>query len=279
MKPLLRHTRIVWGVRSSNFDLRQYGWLTRLLFPVECWLSRFADLVICNSSAGLRYRAAHGYPRKRMVVVPNGINSERFRPDPQARVEIRREWEIGDDEVLVGLVARLDPKKDHATFLRAAAIVARNTNGVRFVCVGDGPEPYRAVLARQASDLGLDGRLVWAGARLDTARVYNSLDLLVSSSSWGEGFPNVIAEAMATGVPCVVTDAGDSPLVVGDTGWICRAQDADDLARGLASAIGQRDGLHVVGERARARIVSDFSVERLVRTTSEHLRGLLEGSR
>ena len=163
MKPFLEHTRLVWGVRSSNMDFRRYSRLSRVLFHVECWLSRFADLIICNSAAGRESRAANGFPADRMVVIHNGIDAERFTPDARARDEVRREWGVGADDVLVGLVARLDPKKDHATFLRAAASVLRARSDVRFVCVGGGPEPYRAALAGLASDLGLDERLTWAG--------------------------------------------------------------------------------------------------------------------
>jgi glycosyltransferase involved in cell wall biosynthesis len=279
MKPFLRRCRLVWGVRASNMDYRKYGRLAEVIFQVECRLARFADLVICNSTAGLEFRAQHGYPAQRMVVIPNGIDHERFRPDPLARAGVRGEWGVSDDQVLIGIVARLDPKKDHAAFLRAAASVSAGRDDVRFVCVGDGPERYRVALAGLAAELKLEDRLIWAGARLDMPLVYNALDLIVSSSSWGEGFPNVVAEAMASGVPCVVTDAGDSVLVAGDTGWICRAQDVDDLARVLTSAIADKVGLPARGERARARIVSDFSVDRLVRTTSERLAELLDGSR
>ena len=213
-----------------------------------------------------------------MVVVPNGIDSDRFRPDAAARAEVRHEWGVPDGELLIGVVARLDPKKDHATFLRAAAQVVAVAGGVRFVCVGGGPDGYRAALVRQATDLGLAGHLSWAGPRLDTPRVYNALDLLVSSSAWGEGFPNVIAEAMASGVPCVVTEAGDSPLVVGDTGWICRAQDPGDLARGILAAIESPADLPTHGRLARERITSEFSIQRLVQTTSGHFESLLGGT-
>ena len=213
-----------------------------------------------------------------MVVIPNGIDSERYKPDTLARVELRREWGVSDEQALVGLVARLDPRKNHAAFLRAAAYLVAEKNDVRFVCVGGGPETYRAALVRDASDLGLDGHLTWAGDRLDMPRVYSALDVLVSSSSW-EGFPNVVAEAMACGVPCVVTDAGDSRLVVGETGWICRTEDGDDLAQALKSAIAQRGSLRGRGERARERIVGEFSIERLVRTTSERFVELLRDSR
>ncbi len=283
LRPFLRGTRVVWGVRSSNMDLRRYGRLPALMGMVERRLARFADLVICNSSTGRDVVIAHGYPAQRTVVVPNGIDVERFRPDPPARSDVRAQWAIGENEVLVGRVARLDPKKDHAAFLGAAAAVVAVRDDVRFVCVGDGPDSYRIELERMGHDLGLDRHLIWAGERLDMSRVYNALDLLVSSSSWGEGFPNVVAEAMASGVPCLVTDAGDSALVVGDSGWVCRAQDPGDLIRALRSAL-DHDGaaggeeLRAIGERARRRIVEQFSVEALVLATTAQLDRLVDGA-
>ena len=278
VKPFLSGARLIWGVRSSTTDYRQFGRVPGLVSAAERRLARFADLIICNSTAGRDIHVAHGYPGRRMVVIPNGIDSERYKPDTLARVELRREWGVSDEQALVGLVARLDPRKNHAAFLRAAASLVAEKNDVRFVCVGGGPETYRAALVRDASDLGLDGHLIWAGDRLDMPRVYSALDVLVSSSSW-EGFPNVVAEAMACGVPCVVTDAGDSRLVVGETGWICRTEDGDDLAQALKSAIAQRGSLRGRGERARERIVGEFSIERLVRTTSERFVELLRDSR
>ena len=276
MRPFIPKMRVVWGVRASNMDLNEYGWLTRVLFRMECWFSRFADLVICNSTAGMEFSAAHGYPRNRMIVIPNGIDSERFKPDPVARSEMRRQWAIGNDELLIGVVGRLHPMKDHATFLRGAVAVGKDRPDLRFVVVGDGPEPYRGRLKRLASDLGLDERLIWAGPRIDMANVYNALDLAVLSSQWGEGFPNVVAEAMATGVPCVVTDVGDAPDVVGETGWVCPSHDPAQLALAMKSAIASRRALAAYGQQACQRVRTEFSVERLTATTAQKLAELLD---
>jgi glycosyltransferase involved in cell wall biosynthesis len=215
--------------------------------------------------------ARDGYPRDRMVVVPNGIDSQRFAPDGEARQAVRAGWGVTDDQLLVGIVGRLDPKKDYPMFLHAAARLAQERSDVRFVCVGPGPDDYRQTLHELAHSLGLDDRLVWAGPRLDMPQVYNALDLLVSSSAWGEGFPNVVAEAMASGVPCVVAEAGDSAVVVGETGWVCRPQDLDDLSRALREALDSRDALADHGRQARARVVDEFSPARLVERTIAHL--------
>ena len=277
MQPFIRKMRVVWGVRASNSDLGEDDWLQRVIFNMGCLLSRFADLVICNSTAGMEYCAALGYRLDRLVVIPNGIDSERFKPDPVARIEMRRRWAIGEGHILVGIIGRLDPMKDHDTFLRAAAVVTRDRPNVRFVCVGDGPEPYRSKLKELASDLGLDEHLTWAGPHIDMPNVYNALDLAVSSSR-GEGFPNVVAEAMATGVPCVVTDVGDSSIVVGDTGWVCPPHDPIELARALTVATGSRRALAACGRRARQRVRTEFSVERLTSITSHKLAELIDGN-
>src|SRR5262249_32751420 len=117
------NVRIVWGLRSAHVDVDRYDWLFRFAYRCEARLSRFADLIICNSSAGLEHAAGRGFPRGRMVVVPNGIDTERFKPDAAARARLRQQWQIDDGELLVGMVARLDAMKDHPTFLRAAALL------------------------------------------------------------------------------------------------------------------------------------------------------------
>ncbi len=270
--------RVVWGVRSSNMDLDEYDWLPRFLSPIDTWFSRFADLVICNSAAGKEFYAAHGYPSNRMVVIPNGIDSERFSPEPRARSEMRRRFATDREHLLVGLVARLDPMKDHETFLRAAAIAGKERPELRFVCVGDGPTPYRDRLIALASELGLDDHVIWAGSRNDMPDVYNAFDLVVLSSRWGEGFPNAVAEAMATGVPCVVTDVGDAPSVVRDTGWVCTPHDPAELARAMLVATASRRDLAAYGERARQRVRTEFSIDRLTFTTSQKLVELMDGT-
>jgi len=259
LKPFFPTIRMVWGVRASNVDLNHYDWLTRLSYSIECRLSRFADLIICNSRAGLEYAAAHGFPREKMTVIPNGVDTERFKPIAVARERIRAEWGIREKEILIGLVARIDPMKDHPTFLRAAAMLAQERPDVRFVCVGDGSEPYKSELRQLANELGLDGRLIWAGARHDMPAVYNALDIAASSSSFGEGFSNTITEAMACGVPCVVTDVGDSALIVDETGVVVPPASPDELCEGFRLMLKRLGPDLHLREATRASIVNRFT--------------------
>ncbi len=272
LKPMFPRIRMIWGVRASNMDLSQYDWLAHLLFRVACFFSRFADIIIVNSNAGKEYHQKRGFPEKKMVVIPNGIDTERFKTDPDARIRIRAEWGIKEDERLIGLVARLDPMKDHPIFLRAAAILARERQDVRFVCIGDGPEPYKTELKRFSGELGLENKLIWTGTRSDMPFVYNALDI-DTSSSYGEGFPNVIGEAMACGVPCVVTDVGDSAWIVGDTGIVLAPKSPESIVKGWNSLLSlDLTKMMLLKEKVRQRVIENMSVQKMVYTTENYLQ-------
>lgn len=271
LKPFLPGTRIVWGVRASNMDLSRYDWLSRLAYVLERRLARFSDRIIANSHAGKRHAVENGFPEDKIFVIPNGIDTEYFRFDPEGRRQVRLAWGVGEDEILVGLAARLDPMKDHSVFLEAASRIARERREVRFVCVGGGPADYAEALKQRAAALSLTNQLIWVGARDDMPAVYSALDI-ASSSSYSEGFSNTIAEAMACGVPCVVTDVGDSALIVGDTGSVVPTGDHSALAAAIQRLTDlsheERRGL---GEACRARVVSEFGIDRLVDRTERAL--------
>ncbi|MBD1945817.1 glycosyltransferase [Coleofasciculus sp. FACHB-712] len=272
LKPFLPSTRIVWGVRASNVDLSRYDWLPHLTFKVECFLSRFADAIIVNSYAGRAYHLKHRFPADKMVVIANGIDTERFKPDSKARAKVRAEWGISEDKILIGLVGRLDPMKDHPTFLKASALLCKQRQDVSFVCVGSGSESYAQKLYRLTQKLGISEKVIWAGVRTDMPAVHNALDIATSSSSYGEGFSNAIGEAMACGVPCVVTDVGDSALIVGQTGASVPSQNPETLASGWVSCLGKdRDEM---GLKARSRILEHFSVKQLVEKTQATLQAI-----
>ncbi|HEX7348933.1 MAG TPA: glycosyltransferase [Rhodanobacteraceae bacterium] len=268
------HACIAWGVRSSYIDRARYGWLSRLTFRISCRLSCLADVIIVNSWAGAAHHIRLGYPRARVCVVPNGIDVRRFRFDAAGRVRMRRLWHVPDTACLVGVVGRLDPMKDHPTFLKAAGMLAAQNPRWRFVCIGGGNSGYAEELARLANALGLGDRLIWAGAQDDMPAVYSALDV-VASASYGEGFPNTVAEAMACGRPCVVTDVGDSAQIVGDCGVVVAARDPVALAAGI-----KRSGQHwqpggdatCANAGARARIAGTYAIDVLLRNTEAALR-------
>jgi glycosyltransferase involved in cell wall biosynthesis len=269
--------KVVWGVRASNMKLGHYGWLDQFLYWLECRLSTFADLIIVNSNAGLDYATDHGFPATRMVMIHNGIDIQQFCPDPTVRDRLRAEWGIATQECVIGLVGRLDPMKGHKVFLQAAALLKKERSDVRFVCVGDGSSDYRRSLVHLSEQLGLEQRVIWVPGGDDVKAVYNALDILTSASEFGEGFSNVIGEAMACQTPCVVSDVGDAKEIVGDAGLVVRPGEA----RGIYEAWIQLLGLETpkraeMGTRARARIVARYSIDRLVADTASALGRLVQ---
>ena len=270
LRPLLPTARVIWTIRASFLDLGKHDRFAQIGYQLERRLARFADAIIANSCAGLEYAVAQGFPRQQITVVPNGIDTDRFVIDDAVRVRLRQEFLVRDTDLLVGLVGRLDPIKDHPTFLHAAAEIARETPEARFVCVGGGDDRYRKELRTLADKLGLEDRLLWVDARGDMPAVYNALDLLVSSS-YGEGFANVIGEAMACGVPCVVTDVGDSARVVGDLGAVVKPRSARELSDGIRSML--RKPASELRQAIRASIVERYSVRALVANTERILAG------
>ncbi|MHC5759651.1 glycosyltransferase [Nostoc sp.] len=270
LKPFFPSTSMVWGIRSSNVNPDFDDWLGRLLFQLECSLSHLADLIIVNSYAGQAYYLTNGFPANKMTVIPNGIDIELFKPDQGARIKVRNLWGISEDTILLGLVGRLDIRKDHPTFLRAAALLSEERRDVRFVCVGSGSENYARELYELADELGISNRVIWVQARADMSAIYNTLDIVVSSS-YTEGFPNVIGEAMACGIPCVVTDVGDSAWIVGDIDVVVPPKNPEALKNALKRLI---ETIGIDGcdrTQIRQRIIDHFSVVQLVFKTEAAL--------
>jgi glycosyltransferase involved in cell wall biosynthesis len=269
-------TLMVWGVRASNLNLSQYDWVNRISDMIEAKLARYADLIIVNSYAGFRDAQSKGFPAKKMLVIPNGIDTYRFRPDRESRHRTRTLWHVPADRILIGSVARLDPMKDHPTFLKAAALLVHERKDVCFACVGDGPAEYSQKLVTLGKELGLEEQLIWTGEIEDTSAIYNALDILTSSSSFGEGFSNVIGEAMSCGVPCVVTDCGDAALLVGEAGIVVPPGDPERLAAAWHEILQKNEmDYRFMCHYSRQRILTNFNLGHLHARTSQALEQLL----
>lgn len=269
--------RLVWGIRASTEPARLKGPAVAV-FKASLWFSRYTDLVIFNSQAGRDSHQADGMRAPNTLVIPNGFDTGRFRPDAQAGSRQREAWGVPPEVPLVGIVGRLAPVKDHSTFLRAAVRLGRALPEARFVCVGAGPEDYAARLRAQAAELGIAHRVLWPGHCEAMPAAYNALSLLILAST-AEGFPNALGEAMACGVPCVATRVGDAGLLIGETG--CVVEVADDAAMAQAALRLLEEAPECRRERAeavRSRICARFSCGSLARRSQEALLGLLQAS-
>jgi glycosyltransferase involved in cell wall biosynthesis len=256
---------IVWGLRNCNLSPERTKRSTILVMKICAKFSAWLPLSIVSCSE--RAASVHvdaGYCPDKMVVIPNGFDLSRFAPDAQARTMLRYELDVKPDVLLVGLIARDDPQKNHAGFIDAAARVARELPDVHFVLAGTDIDTSNLFLTQIIAESGLGERFHLLGRRDDIPHLMAALDVL-ASSSWGEAFPNVLGEAMACGVPCVVTDAGDSAEIVGDTGRVVATGDMAGLARQIVELLSQRDLRVALGYCARNRVRNLYEISDVAR--------------
>ncbi len=274
IRPVAADFQLVWGVRATFMDLTRYDWFARAVDRVERRLAQRADLVIANAQAGIDYAVSRGFPRKSLKLVRNGIDTQRFAPQAKAGADLRAAWGIDAEHEVVGLTARLDPIKDHETFLEAFQELTEKRPGVRGALLGDGQDADRARLQSMARKLSIEDKLLWLPFGPDPAPYYSAFDVACSSSV-GEGFSNALAEAMACGVSCVATDVGDTAEIVGDTGLLVPPKDPGALARALAVQLDRRRGEPGLGAVARQRIEKHFSLNTMVSETERLLATLI----
>lgn len=266
-----RRPAIAWGVRCSAFEGDGVTRRERALGVLEARLSRLPDLIVANSHRAAADARARGFPC--VEVIANGIDVDRFRPRPDEGRAARASWGMAADAELVGTVGKLDPMKDFVTFTRAATLLRRR-RPVHFMWVGPATPASREALARARRAHG-DPPIEWRPPRTDIESVYSAFDIGTLCSAYGEGFPNVVGEAMACGAPCAVTDVGDAGLVVGDTGVVVPPRDPERLARAWEALLDRVATRRTEARQAaRARIVEHFSVEVMVDRTLRRLSAL-----
>ena len=253
---------VVWNIRHSLHALAHEKRSTRWVIRAGARLSRRPARIIFNAAVSRAQHVAFGYDGERAVVIPNGFDTRAFAPQPAERARVRAELGIAPDALAIGLVARVHPMKDHANFLRAAKKLSASHPRAVFVLVGEGADAGNPELAALIDGLDLRERVRLCGRRADVAAIDNALDIAASASAWGEAFPNATAEAMACGVPCVVTDVGDAPAIVDDTGVVVPPRDAAALAAAWARlAELDTEARRALGLRARRRVVDQYALD------------------
>jgi UDP-N-acetylmuramoyl-tripeptide--D-alanyl-D-alanine ligase len=244
--------RLVWNLRCSGIDFRNYAATTKWIAAILARISRLPKAVAANSRSGQRSHQALGYRPRHWVFLPNGLDLNEWRPDKADRLEVRRELGLDDSVVAVGLVARLDPQKDHLTFLAAADIVSMKCPQARFILVG-----------RNTDKVASSGRVLCLGERRDVPRLLRGMDIVVLSSAYGEGAPNVLAEAMATEVACITTEVGDAAALVEGCGVIVPPRNPEALAKAITNLVCEDPADRAWrGRRARDVIRREHSLGR-----------------
>ena len=265
---------VLWNIRCSVTDERYVKGQAGAVVGLLARLSRQPRVVVSNSHAGQAVHAGLGYHPRSWAIIPNGVDIDTFRPSLQAREDLRQELGLTRDAILIGLVARFDPLKDHGTFLRAAAQVVRRHSEVHFVAVGAGVDSSNRYLASLSQELGLGPNLHLLGERRDTPSLNAAFDI-ATCTSLGEGFPNVLIEAMACGTPCVSTAAGDAAVVIGNTGLVVAPGDPNAFAMALLDFIDAGADYRMSrGAEARLRTASLYSLTAMVERYQDLYAGI-----
>jgi glycosyltransferase involved in cell wall biosynthesis len=259
-----RQVRHAWNLRCSDMAGQDYGWMFGLARGAWLRLASRADLVVANSQAGLDYHVRLGLRARATRLIPNGIDTMRFRPDPALRQSARAALGLPVDKPVIVHIARVDPMKDHPTLLAAL----ERLPDAALLLIGRGTERFNA-----------PPRILGLGERSDVPALLAAGDLLVNSSAYGEGFSNALAEGMAAGLPAVATDVGDARLILGDTGRLVPPRDPAALADAIQALLGApADARAARGAAARARILEHYAIETCVTRFVETYREL-SGSR
>lgn len=260
-----RLATVLWSIHYSASSLAEEKWLTALVIRACAFFSGLPDKIIFVSRDGQSKHRRLGFSTENSCVIPNGIDANTFAPSSEARASVRSELGLPGDALLIGMVSRYHPMKDYANFLRAAALVSKKHPEAHFLLVGRAVDGENQELRRLIHELGLVRRTHLLGERHDIPRLTAALDVF-SLSSYCESFPTVIGEAMACGVPCVVTDVGDAAWIVGDdTGHVVPPRDPGALARAWAEMINLgEEGRAALGCAALSRVSALFPLKSLV---------------
>jgi glycosyltransferase involved in cell wall biosynthesis len=263
---MARVPNVIWSIHNSNLSEEQTKITTRLVARLCAILSaKIPDRILACSQISRKIHTEIGYKNDKFVVIENGIDLEVFKPSLDSRESVRMELGIEPDTPLIGMIARFDPQKNHTGFFKGVGLLHQKRPDFHYLLAGSGVDDNNPILRQSIEEARVSHVTHLLGARKDIPRLMASLDVLVSASAYGEAFPLVLGEAMASSIPCVVTDVGDSAYIVGDTGRVVAPGDM----KGLGNAVEEILSLlpherQLLGKRARQRIEQYFELTHIV---------------
>ena len=253
---------LVWNVRQSLGDLRYMKPATRKILKLCAAFSQRPAAIIYNSQAGAEQHETLGFPASRRRIIANGFDTSQFSSDPAQRAETRRALGIAPDDIVIGLIARFHPMKNHIGFLDAAARILQRYPQARFLLAGPGVSDLNPEFQSLLGNSRVRDRSLFLGERADMPKLTGALDIACNVSVHGEGFPNAIGEAMACEVPCIVTPQGDSVRIVGDAGAVCADGDDCTIAAAVCGMIAAGPAkMAAMGALGRKRVIDHYSIE------------------
>lgn len=258
-----KKSKIIWNIRNSQ--IKTYSFTTKIIFY---FLKHFAriipSMIISCSKEAMRYHISCGYPQDKMKFIPNGIDTRLFKPSrPQVITE--RQFPVYPP-LKIGVIARYHPQKDHENLLKALSQLKISEKEVRCFFIGRGCDKKNKILVQKIKHFGLEKIIVLCGSAANILHFCKKIDLHILSSSFGEAFPNSVAETMACGIPNIVTNVGDSGLIVGKSGWINEAKNPSALAASIQNALDEYKTKKWKKRKiiSRKRIIKMFNLKKMI---------------
>ena len=264
-KPVLPKHKTIFNIRQSLYDLNKEKRLTYYIIKLNARLSSYADLIVNNSKQSIEQHKKIGFSESNNQFIPNGFELDKFKPSLCLRNEFRKKYDIQDGIIIIGNLARFHPMKNHLGLIKAFKTVKNECkHSLKLVLGGDNINSDNREIKSLIDKLGLSNDCILLG-RVESVNVLPAFDIYISASLWGEGFPNVLGEAMACGVPCVSTDIGDSRRVIGNTGIVIGHSD-NDIADGIIRMLSMpKEEFYKLKTSAQEKVIKNYAIETISR--------------
>jgi len=260
-----RKLKIIWNIRHTLDNIKNEKKLTRFLIRTLAKFSWFPEKILYNSSVSASKHEKFGFLKSKQEIIFNGFDIDQFKPDLVRRKHFRKTYNFTDADFLIGHAARYHPMKDHLTLIKSFKRVLEKYPKAHLLICGRGVNQNNMSLVKQIHSLGIAKNVYLLGQLIDLRDFYSALDLFVLSSAWGEGFSNVLGEAMACGVPCVATNVGDAARIVGSEECIVNPKMPEALAESILKQINKINGIEKSpSDRVRQHIINSFSLPKIV---------------
>ncbi len=255
---------LIWNIRHSLHQLSYERFKTRQVIRINKLLSSKPDAILYNSEVSREQHEKFGFCNTRSKIIPNGINLKEFYPIQARQESFRSALNIPLDAFVIGHIARFHEMKDHIRFLRVTSNLMKKYNDLHVLLAGSDVVSSNNVLIKTLPE-DLFQRFHFLGERSDVNDLMRVMNIFCLSSRWGEAFPNVLGEAMATCLPCIATDVGDSARILGDTGIVIPPGDDAALNDGLTRLLNMTsDQRTEIGRKARLRIEANYGLDSII---------------
>ncbi len=258
-----RKTKVIWNIRQTLYSLQNEKKLTRLVIFVSKIISNFSINIIYNSKKSLKQHSAYGFRNTNSFFIPNGFIIENLNQNQKNKInkKIRKKFNIPERAIVIGIVARNHPMKGYDIFFKSLEAILEKRKDIHVLAVGRNVnyKNFKHVILKKNKSF-----YHFTGQKNNINDLMCCMNIFVSSSIWGEGFSNVLSEAMLMEVPCVATNIGESKNIIGKNGIIIEANSSILLEQGILKILALSSKKRKeIGRSARKRVISKFDIEKI----------------